>query len=75
MFGEIVSWLLSSSKRSILRHTASFYNVPMVVQQIAVFARLEYLARPRILFTNIDGRLQFPKVLKYRLIEFIVDDG
>lgn len=75
MFGEIVSWLLSSSKRSILRHAASFYNVPMVVQQIAVLARLEYLARPRILFTNIDRRLQFPKVLKYRLIEFIINDG
>ncbi len=75
MFGEIVSWLLSGSKGSVLGHAPSLNYVSMMVQKVAVLAGLKYFARPGIFFADISGGLQPPEVLKDRLIEFVIDDG
>jgi hypothetical protein len=46
-----------------------------MIHKIAFLGWIEHFSRPCVLFSDVDGVIQLPKMVKHRLEEPIIDDG
>ena len=74
VLSEVVGRVVRGAKRSVLRHASALHCVSVVVHQVAILARVEYLSRARILLADIARRLQPPEVEQDGLVQLVVDD-
>lgn len=64
---------MRSSKWRVLRHTATFDHIAMVVHQVPILGGIKQLARSCVLFLDVYGRVHLPEVEHYRFEQLVIE--